>query len=489
MRLAIATIVLIVLACASAWAVDTIACYSGSSEQGGNRLTVNGIQTSQFAQQSFPAATVTVYQHGTVTLATPIYADAGASQLLTNPFTSSSNGVAFWCAADGFYDVQYSGTGITAPFTVADIKLSFASGGGGGGTGCVANPADGGCAIAGSPSVDLFIGTVGAGTGWLTQLLADRLNAKVPINVLGTNAGAISLGCATDPGLGSGIALVAPASCTPYNFYWPQTAGSGFLRGSNSANKVTSVFQSFIDLTADVINILPVANGGTGNSTASGALINLFPSPIRNGDVIYWNGAAWNNFGGNTTTPAFLTENSGGTPGWVQVPIPPIDGGTGLTTMTLNTVYMGNTTSGMLPTSITDGSNIVKISDPLQENHIQSNTPTIPTCVFTTGGGTSPSCTTSTGSSDSGGVVNATTGTGSPGTSGTVTLTFQTTLGVNQTACVANLSQAGAGQWNSRGTLFPGTSSTSSVAFLWDNNAVNLTASTNYKMTYHCYGI
>lgn len=377
MRLAIATIVLVMLACASAWAADTIACYTGSSEQGGNRLTVNGIQTSQFAQQSYPSASVSVFNHGTVTLASPIYADAGASQLLTNPFTSSSNGVAFWCAADGFYDVQYSGSGITAPFTVADIKLQFAGGGGGGGTGCVVNPADGGCAIAGTPSVDLFIGAVGAGTGWLTQLLSDRLNSKVPINVLGTNAGAVSLGCAPDPGLGSGIAIVAPATCTPYNFYWPQAAGSGFLRGSNASNKVTNVFQSSIDLTADVINLLPVANGGTGSASGSGALLNLFPTIIRNGDIICAAGSVWTtcpNTGGNSGTPAFLTENSGGTVGWVQVPIPPIDGGTGLTTMTLNCLYKGNTTSGMLLSSICDNGTTVTVTEPVNTTAYQTAT-------------------------------------------------------------------------------------------------------------------
>lgn len=371
MRLLTATIVLIMLACASAWGVDTIACYTGSSEQGGNRLTVNGIQTSQFAQQSYPTASVTVYLHGTVTLATPIYADAAASQQITNPFSSSSNGVAFWCAADGFYDVQYSGSGITTPFTVNDIKLSFAGGGGGGGTGCVTNPSDGGCAIPGIPSIDLFVcasgtGTacIGGGNGWISQLLTNRLNLTVPISIAGTTAGVVSLGCATDPGLGSGIALVAPASCTPYNIYWPQTAGSGFLRGSNAANKVTNVFQSFIDLTADVgTTILPVVDGGTGNSTASGALVNLFPTPTRVGDTLYWNGSAWNNFAGNTATPAFYTQNSGGTPGWVAVPVPIIDGGTGLVTLTSNTVYKGNGTSAMVATGIVEDT--VKVSTTL----------------------------------------------------------------------------------------------------------------------------
>lgn len=275
-------------------------------------------------------------------------------------FGDAQGNIGFWANA-GQYDYTVCvGINCYGPFTI-----TLGGAGGGGGSGCGVNPADGGCTIAGSPSVDLFIGTVGGGTGWLFQLLSTALNLKVPLNITGSNAGAISLGFNPDPGLGSGVALVAPASGTPYNFYWPQTAGSGFLRGSNAANKVTNVFQASIDLSADVgTTILPVANGGTGNSTPSGALINLFPTIIRNGDLICAAGGVWNtcpNTGGNTGTPAFFTENSGGTPGWVQVPIPPIDGGTGLTTLTLNTVYKGNGVGGMLPSSMVDVGQFAKL--------------------------------------------------------------------------------------------------------------------------------
>src|SRR5215471_2087403 len=133
----------LVLACLSAFvclrahAVDTIDCYNGSSEQGGNRITVNGIQSSQYVQQSYPGATVTVYVHNTITLAT-IYTAGDASVPLANPFISTNHGVGFWCAADGHYDVKYSGFGIITPFTVSDIHICFScSGGGGGGGGSV----------------------------------------------------------------------------------------------------------------------------------------------------------------------------------------------------------------------------------------------------------------------------------------------------------------------------------------------------------------
>lgn len=60
-----------------------------------------------------------------------------------------------------------------------------------------------------------------------------------------SNAGAVSLGQGTDPGLTAGfIKLVGPAAITNYNFYYPGTAGSGFLSWSNTANKLTGTFRS-----------------------------------------------------------------------------------------------------------------------------------------------------------------------------------------------------------------------------------------------------
>src|SRR5438874_11334604 len=94
------------LACTRAHAQTAIYdCYNGSSEQGGNRVTVNGIQTNQYVQQSFPGTTTTVYLHNTLTLAT-IFSDAAGVVPLANPFTSSAHSVAFICAADGRYDIK-----------------------------------------------------------------------------------------------------------------------------------------------------------------------------------------------------------------------------------------------------------------------------------------------------------------------------------------------------------------------------------------------
>lgn len=183
-----------------------------------------------------------------------------------------------------------------------------------------------------------------------------------PINISGNGAGVISLSCSTAPSVGSGIQLTGPTSCTPHNIAFPQIPQSGFLFSTASGNLVALSYQAFIDLTQNVgTTVLPVANGGTGNATGSGALINLFPNPIKVGDLIYWNGTAWNNFTGNAGAGAtsFFTEANNGNPGWVQSPIPVTNGGWGLNTLTTGCIYKGNGTGAPLCSALSDnGTNV-----------------------------------------------------------------------------------------------------------------------------------
>ena len=73
--------------------------------------------TTKF-QQSFPSCTVTVYNPGTVTLAT-IYSDmAGTAK--ANPFTAASSGQWFFYS-NTLADVKLSGGGISTPFTLGDL--------------------------------------------------------------------------------------------------------------------------------------------------------------------------------------------------------------------------------------------------------------------------------------------------------------------------------------------------------------------------------
>jgi len=128
LRLLIAILALVTAASAA----DQYARYNGSCEQGGATVKTNGVVSSTKVQQSFPQCVVSVYLHGTTTLAS-IFGDSAGLIPLANPFTATSTGVAAWYAPDGRYDVQYSGGGIITPFAVGDISLCFTCTGGGGG--------------------------------------------------------------------------------------------------------------------------------------------------------------------------------------------------------------------------------------------------------------------------------------------------------------------------------------------------------------------
>ncbi len=104
----------------------------GWCERGGIRtVTSSGITSTGFFQASYPGCTVTIYLAGTVTAAT-IYSDSSMTPK-SNPFTASSTAYWFFYAADGNYDVQFSGAGISSPFKLSDVLL-ISSGGGGSGT-------------------------------------------------------------------------------------------------------------------------------------------------------------------------------------------------------------------------------------------------------------------------------------------------------------------------------------------------------------------
>lgn len=69
-----------------------------------------------------PSCTVTVFNKGTNVLST-IYLANDATQALGNPFTSGTDGLAYFYAANGRYDIQFSGGGITTPWSYGDVAL------------------------------------------------------------------------------------------------------------------------------------------------------------------------------------------------------------------------------------------------------------------------------------------------------------------------------------------------------------------------------
>src|SRR5579863_2807814 len=122
------------LLCSAAYARGRV---YGFCEQGNQTVTVAGVVSSPATpvQGSCPAATVTVYITGSGGTKANIYAD-NAGTVLANPFTigtspeTSSIGYWFFYADNGTYDVQFSGTGVSTPFTLGAIPILDPTGNG-----------------------------------------------------------------------------------------------------------------------------------------------------------------------------------------------------------------------------------------------------------------------------------------------------------------------------------------------------------------------
>lgn len=93
--------------------------------KGGIQVVTGGQTSTTIVEGSFPSCTVSVFNTGTVVLATIFGDNLNPPTPKSNPFTADANGFGFFYAANGSrVDVQLSGTGITTPFIVAgDILL------------------------------------------------------------------------------------------------------------------------------------------------------------------------------------------------------------------------------------------------------------------------------------------------------------------------------------------------------------------------------
>lgn len=109
----------LVMACASAWANQA---FTGNCNQGGTRAVVQGINSSNKLVGSYPGCSVTVFVHGTSTLAS-IFDDSGTP--VSNPLTASSTtGQFLFTAANARYDIQMSGGGLPSAVTITDVLFN-----------------------------------------------------------------------------------------------------------------------------------------------------------------------------------------------------------------------------------------------------------------------------------------------------------------------------------------------------------------------------
>lgn len=100
--------------------------YQNWCQQGGQKVSVSGLNSTTTVQRSFPTCTIAVYTSGTVNLAT-LYSDTSGTPL-GNPFTNqnTTTGQFFFFAANGYYDIQITATGLS-PYTLTNIALGNSS--------------------------------------------------------------------------------------------------------------------------------------------------------------------------------------------------------------------------------------------------------------------------------------------------------------------------------------------------------------------------
>ena len=312
--------------------------------ENGNGIVQTAGQNSSnntLVQSSYPGCTVAVYINNTSNLAT-IYAD-NALTPLANPFTASNNGLAYFYAASGRYDVKFSGAGIPGNnFTIPDYVLGQIQ--------SINNQT--------GENINLLVGTAGNNfaitannnnitfnlpqanannNGFLAASDWGNFNNKAPAYTfnapLNNSAGVISLVtplAITFGGTGANNATAAFDTLTPQN-----TVGDLIAFNNNNIAARLPVGANNLVLTADATNntglawkaanvgnangILPIVNGGTNGNNATQAFDNLSPITTK-GDIIVGNN---NNIAvrlGVGADGALLQANSANTSGVIWGP-------------------------------------------------------------------------------------------------------------------------------------------------------------------------
>jgi hypothetical protein len=94
--------------------------FAGFCEAGGKTVSTGGVQSSTKVQQSYPGAFVYVYLPGTSTQIA-LYSDNSGTSM-AQPVACTTTGYYDFYADDGTYDLQFTGTGIGAPFTLGAVS-------------------------------------------------------------------------------------------------------------------------------------------------------------------------------------------------------------------------------------------------------------------------------------------------------------------------------------------------------------------------------
>ena len=124
---------------------------------------------------------------------------------------------------------------------------------------------------------------------------------------------------------------------------------------------------------SDITGQLPIANGGSGQTTKQAAFDALGPTATRAGDLLYWNGTHYVTLAGNNSGTQFLQETSSGVPSWVTVSgtgtVTSIICGTGLSGGTITTAGTCAVNVAAKSDQQTGTSNILAITPLHQQDH------------------------------------------------------------------------------------------------------------------------
>ena len=88
----------------------------------GAKVVKTSPSTQYKLMETYPQATITVYEAGTTNLAN-IWSDKDGFIIKANPFTADTDSFFYFYVDCGKYDIKFSGTGILTPYTWGDVSI------------------------------------------------------------------------------------------------------------------------------------------------------------------------------------------------------------------------------------------------------------------------------------------------------------------------------------------------------------------------------